>query len=103
MVPLAPEGNGNPVTLTRLARADGSLDDTAPGGLRNRLAVSLRRWAMNRARRRIDREWHEYQDPPEMRVAPFFRRRPVSDGPPQVFRSLIQVNFYPRQRRQRRE
>jgi hypothetical protein len=101
---VAPEGNGNPATLTRLARADGSPDDTASGGLRNRLAVSLRRWAMNRARRRIDREWLEYQDPPEMRVAPFFRRRPVSDGPPQVFRSLIQVNFYPRQRdRQRRE
>jgi len=101
---VAPEGNGNPATLTRLARADGSPDDTASGGLRNRLAVSLRRWAMNRARRRIDREWLEYQDPPEMRVAPLFRRRPVSDGPPQAFRSLIQVNFYPRQRdRQRRE
>jgi hypothetical protein len=101
---VAPEGNGNPATLTRLARADSSPDDTASGGLRNRLAVSLRRWAMNRARRRIDREWLEYQDPPEMQVAPFFRRRPVSDGPPQVFRSLIQVNFYPRQRdRQRRE
>ena len=40
-----------------------------------------------------------YQHPPEVRVAPFFRRRPASDGQPQVFRSLIQVNFYPRQRR----
>ena len=32
-------------------------------------------------------------------MAPFFRRRPASGGQPQVFRSLIQVNFYPRQRR----
>jgi hypothetical protein len=54
---------------------------------------------MRRALRRADREWHEYQHPPEVRVAPFFRRRPVSDGQPQVFRSLIQVNFYPRERK----
>ena len=71
-----------------------------PGAFANRLAVSLRRWAIKRARHRIDRELLEYQHPPEMRVAPFFRRRPASDGSPQVFRSLIQVNFYPRQRRE---
>ena len=102
-VPVAREGNGSPgVTLTRLARTGGSPDDTASGGLRKRLAVSLRRWAIKRAHRRIERELLEYQDPPELRVAPFFRRRPASDGSPQVFRSLIQVNFYPRQRDEER-
>jgi len=83
----------------RWARTDASSTETAAWSLRKRLAVSLRQWAMRRALRRVEREWGEYQHPPEMRVAPFFRRRPVSDGPPQVFRSLIQVNFYPRQRR----
>ena len=55
----------------------------------------VRRWITKYGQRRIERELRDYQDPPELRVAPLFRRR--SEGQrQQVFRSLIQVNFYPR-------
>jgi hypothetical protein len=43
-------------------------------------------------RRRLDRELAAYRHPPEIGL------RAGSHGAPQVFRSLIQVNFYPRER-----
>jgi hypothetical protein len=46
-------------------------------------------------RRRLDRELAEYRHPPEIGFgAASHGTRPG----PQVFRSLIQVNFYPRER-----
>jgi hypothetical protein len=65
-------------------------------GMRKRLAASVRSWALDRARRRFEREWQDYQQPPELRLGPFFRRIRAASHQPQVFRSLIQVNFYPR-------
>jgi len=55
----------------------------------------VRRWITKYGRRRIERELRDYQDPPELRVAPLFRRRSDAQRQ-QVFRSLVQVNFYPR-------
>lgn len=55
----------------------------------------VRRWITKYSERRFERELRDYQDPPELRVAPFFRRRPEEQRQ-QVFRSLVQVNFYPR-------
>lgn len=54
------------------------------------------RWANKRVRRRLDRELREYRQPPELRLG---ARDGLEAGiPRQVFRSLIQVNFYPRGR-----
>ena len=52
---------------------------------------------MSYARRRVERELREYQDPPELRVQPFFRRATRAHDSRQ-YRSLVQVNFYPRPR-----
>jgi hypothetical protein len=57
----------------------------------------VQRWLVRHGKRRFERELAEYKDPPEARFVPFFRRRPAGDRP-QVFRSLVQVNFYPRSR-----
>jgi len=53
----------------------------------------VRRWITKYGERRIDRELRDYQAPPELRVAPLFRRRQQGQRE-QVFRSLVQVNFY---------
>ena len=66
--------------------------------MRARLAAPLKRWAIGLAQRRIERELAEYRDPPELRSGFFARRRLGPHGQQQVFRSLIQVNFYPRER-----
>jgi hypothetical protein len=57
----------------------------------------VRRWLIGYGQRRIERELREYEHPPEIRVAPFFKRRPAQQRT-QIFRSLVQVNFYPRPR-----
>ena len=49
---------------------------------------------MRFGQRRIERELREYRHPPEVRLPLFFRRRAFSGAQQQVFRSLIQVNFY---------
>jgi hypothetical protein len=49
-------------------------------------------WMRSLAERRLRREWNEYQHPPEVRLSPRS----------QVFRSLVQVNFYPRGNEPRR-
>lgn len=54
-------------------------------------------WGKRQLQRSIERELEEYRLPPEVRVRPFYshaERMPQK----QVFRSLIQVNFYPRER-----
>ena len=67
--------------------------------LRSRIWARLRHWIAGYAERRVERELQQYADPPEVRVAPFLRRHPATSAQPaQTFRSLIQVNFYPRPR-----
>jgi hypothetical protein len=51
---------------------------------------------MKWGKRRVERELEDYRDPPELRAGPF--RRVRRDPQQQVFRSLVQVNFYPRER-----
>ena len=54
-------------------------------------------WGKRRVKRRFERELEEYRLPPEVKARPFKAR--VERMPQkQVFRSLIQVNFYPRER-----
>jgi hypothetical protein len=53
----------------------------------------VRRWVEEYARRRISRELQEYHAPPQWRIWPFLRRNPETHYR-QVFRSLVQVNFY---------
>jgi hypothetical protein len=48
--------------------------------------------------RRLQREWNAYQHTPEVRLAPLFGRGRYERAHAQVFRSLVQVNFYPRPR-----
>ena len=55
----------------------------------------VRRWITKYGERRIERELCDYQYPPELGVTPFFRRRRHVQRQ-QVFRSLVQINFYPR-------
>jgi hypothetical protein len=61
-----------------------------------RFLAKFRNLATGYAKRRMKRELREYDSLPETRVAPFFRRTPRGDS--QVFRSLVQINFYPRPR-----
>jgi hypothetical protein len=61
--------------------------------VREALPRALQRWLVRYGRRRVSKEMAEYQQPPEVRFAPF-RRRDRSGPTTQVFRSLIQVNFY---------
>jgi hypothetical protein len=68
-----------------------------PGG---RLAAPVGRWlarfAAKRVRRRLEREIRDYRQPPELRLGS--RHGDAGAVTRQVFRSLIQVNFYPRSR-----
>jgi hypothetical protein len=65
-----------------------------------RILGRVRRWALAWGRRmvqrRIERELAAYRHPPEIGFGASSHGAP--HGPPQVFRSLIQVNFYPRER-----
>jgi len=76
------------------------LIERAPLHPLGRLASPLGRWltrvAAKRVRRRLERELREYRHPPELRLG----SRHDGAGPVtrQVFRSLVQVNFYPRHR-----
>jgi hypothetical protein len=53
---------------------------------------------LRRLQRRVEREWREYKQPPEVSVGPFFRSRRLSRGETQVYRSLVQIHFHPRDR-----
>jgi hypothetical protein len=46
----------------------------------------------------MEREWREYQQPPEVSVGPFFRSRRYNPAGTQVYRSLVQIHFHPRRR-----
>jgi len=52
--------------------------------------------AVKRVRRRLERELREYRRPPELRLGA--RHGDAEPVERQVFRSLIQVNVYPRSR-----
>jgi hypothetical protein len=51
------------------------------------------RWLTRRLQRRMEREWREYQQPPEVSIGPFWGRRRKSDGS-HVYRSLVQIHFH---------
>jgi hypothetical protein len=76
------------------------LIDHAPPHPLGRFAAPIGRWlsrlAAKRVRRQLERELREYRQPPELQLG----SRHGDAGPivRQVFRSLIQVNFYPRNR-----
>jgi hypothetical protein len=59
------------------------------GGLRG----AITRWGTRAAKKRVLRELQEYRSPPEVKFGGLFTRW---GGAPkqQVFRSLVQVNFY---------
>jgi hypothetical protein len=59
----------------------------------------VRRWVEEVGRRKIARELQEYHSPPEWRIWPFLRRN-HEPAYRQVFRSLVQVNFYRTPRRE---
>src|SRR5687767_3192371 len=69
--------------------------------LRERIANSVSSWMRRRLQRRVEREWQEYKQPPEVSVGPFFRSRRHSRGDTQVYRSLVQIHFHPRNRESR--
>jgi hypothetical protein len=50
-------------------------------------------WLARRMQRRLEREWHEYQQPPEVSVG-LFGRRPRSVDGHHVYRSLVQIHFH---------
>jgi hypothetical protein len=60
----------------------------------SRLAAPVRRWLVKSLERRFERELENYRRPPEIKVG----RLGGGDQSArrQVFRSLVQVNFYPR-------
>jgi hypothetical protein len=60
------------------------------------VSASFQRWLVKWGKRRFERELEDYRNPPELRVGPFGRVK--RDAQQQVFRSLVQVNFYPRER-----
>jgi len=53
---------------------------------------------LKRVRQRLQREWDEYSHDPEIKLGRLFKGMRSRDGK-QVFRSLVQVNFYPRDHR----
>jgi hypothetical protein len=61
-------------------------------GVRRRLARGLGSWAARRLEKRFRQELESYEQPPEVKWKWFRRADPSSR--PQVFRSLVQVNFY---------
>jgi hypothetical protein len=50
---------------------------------------------LNKVKQRLQREWSEYASDPEVRLGRLYRGMKQSDRK-QVFRSLVQVNVYPR-------
>jgi hypothetical protein len=68
-----------------------------PASLSGRIRAAAQRWLLGYGELRLKRQLSEYEDPPELRKGPWIGRRLRSDQP-HVFRSFLQVNFYPRQR-----
>lgn len=50
---------------------------------------------LNKVKERLEREWREYAADPEVRLGRLYRGMRQGERK-QVFRSLVQVNFYPR-------
>jgi hypothetical protein len=51
---------------------------------------------LKRVRQRLQREWDEYAHTPEIKLGRLFKGMRQREGK-QIFRSLVQVNFYPRE------
>lgn len=58
----------------------------------------LLRWAAGKGKRRLKRELEDYQWPPEVRRGRLLGRSRKAGEQTQVFRSLVQINFYPKPR-----
>jgi hypothetical protein len=67
--------------------------------LRERAAQRLGKWMVGRLQKRVEREWREYDHSPKVSVSPL-RGRSSHDGT-QVYRSLVQIHFHPRERGRR--
>jgi hypothetical protein len=52
---------------------------------------------LKRVKQRLQREWAEYAHDPEIKIGRLFKGMRRREGR-QVFRSLVQVNFLPRER-----
>jgi hypothetical protein len=70
-----------------------------PAPLSARIRAVAQNWLLRYGEHRLKRELNEYQHPPEIRTG-FRFGRPRADRP-QVFRSFLQVNLYPRPRHTR--
>jgi hypothetical protein len=66
--------------------------------LRDRITQRFGGWMKRRLQKRVEREWREYKQPPEVSPGPFFRRKRPERGDTQVYRSMVQIHFHPRAR-----
>jgi hypothetical protein len=60
------------------------------------MAQRVGKWMFRRLQKRVEREWAEYEHSPKVSFSPL-RRRSGRDGT-QVYRSLVQIHFHPRER-----
>jgi hypothetical protein len=65
--------------------------------LRERLKRRVGGWIVRRLQKRVEREWREYDHSPKVSLGPWSRRRSEQGGT-QVYRSLVQIHFHPRNR-----
>ena len=63
--------------------------------LRTRLKRRVGRWMLKHLQKRLEREWREYEHAPKVTLASWSRRHREQGGT-QVYRSLVQVHFHPR-------
>jgi len=52
---------------------------------------------LKRLQRRMEREWREYDHAPKVSLGPWSRKS-TEHGGTQVYRSLVQIHFHPRER-----
>lgn len=68
-----------------------------PQPWRKRMKRRVSGWIVRRLQKRVEREWREYEHAPKVSLGPWRRRRSEAGGT-QVYRSLVQIHFYPRNR-----
>jgi hypothetical protein len=55
---------------------------------------------VRRLQKRAEREWREYEHAPKVSFGPLLRKRSGTGGN-EVYRSLVQIHFHPRDKAQR--
>ena len=72
-------------------------DEAAKPRLRDRISRKVGGWMVRRLQKRLEREWREYDHSPKVSLGPWSRQRSAR-GDTQVYRSLVQIHFHPRER-----